>query len=79
MGFFLGDIAFMLELFGFVFGLVLLHYAKKDGGLIQASAVIMIAGSVLLALCTSMGTYKVCTHYKMECFKEMKEAARPRE
>lgn len=56
--FFLGDIAFMLELFGFCLALVLLHQAKKENGLVRAAGVILLIGSIVLGLCTSMGVYK---------------------
>lgn len=68
--FFLGDIALMLELFGFCIALVLL--SKKEGGLVRAAGVILLIGSIVLALCTSMGVYKRRAFIEKE-FKEMKK------
>ena len=56
--FFLGDIALMLELFGFCVALVLLHQSRQENGLVRAAGVILLIGSVVLALCTSMSVYK---------------------
>lgn len=56
--FFLGDIALMLELFGFCIALVLLHQAKKDNGLVRAAGIILLIGSLFLAIMTSCGMYK---------------------
>ena len=83
MGMFLGDIAFMIELFGFAFGLILLHHAKKDGKLLRVAGIVMIVGSILFAICTGMGVYKMRSHNWMEHMskemKEMKEASHSRE
>lgn len=56
--FFLGDIALMLELFGFCLALVLLHRGTSEGGLVRAAGVILLIGSIVLILCTGMGMYK---------------------
>ncbi len=71
--FFLGDIALMLELFGFCVALVLLHQAaKENGGLVRVAGIILLIGSVVLALCTSMGVYKRRTMGK-EVMEHMKK------
>jgi hypothetical protein len=56
--FFLADIAFMWELFGFCIGLAFLGRARTEGGLARAAGVILIIGSLALALCTAMGVNK---------------------
>ncbi len=77
MWFFLGDIALMLELFGFVFGLVLLHKGSKEGGLVRAAGVILLIGSIFLAVCTGMGAYKMrCGKFMEHMSKEAKERTR---
>ncbi len=55
--FFLADIAFMLELFGFCLALLFLHQGKKEGGLVRVAGVLLLIGSIVLGLCTSMGVY----------------------
>ncbi|MBS0656025.1 MAG: hypothetical protein JSR46_09625, partial [Verrucomicrobia bacterium] len=65
--FFLGDIAFMLELFGFCIALMFLHHAKKEGsGLARAAGVILLIGSVILALCTTMGVSARRAYFEKE-------------
>jgi hypothetical protein len=56
--FFLADIAFMWELIGFCMSLILLHKAKNEGGLIRAAGIVLLVGSLALALCTAMGVSK---------------------
>ncbi len=56
--FFLGDIALMLELFGFCIALVFLARARTEGGAVRAAGIILLIGSLLLAFCTSWGVYK---------------------
>jgi hypothetical protein len=68
--FFLGDIAFMLELFGLCFALVLL--AKKEGGLVRTAGVILLIGSIVLAVCTSMGVSKRRAFLEKEYMEHMK-------
>ena len=55
---FLGEIAFMLELFGFCIGLILLHKAASEGGLVRAAGIILLIGSIFLGLCTLTGAYE---------------------
>jgi hypothetical protein len=71
--FFLGDIAFMLELFGFCLALVLLHQAKKEDGLVRAAGIILLIGSIVLALCTSMGVYKRRAFIEKEYMEHTKQ------
>lgn len=71
--FFIADIALMLELMGFVFGLVLLYHAKKADGLVRAAGIIMIVGSIIIGIWTCMGIYKIRSHRMMEHMKHMKE------
>ncbi len=81
--FFLGDIALMLELFGFCFSLVLLHKASRGccghdetrrenngHGLVRAAGVILLIGSLVLAGCTSMGIYKRRAFINKEMMKD---------
>ncbi len=77
--FFLGDIALMLELFGFCIALVLLHKANHDchgetrresAGLIRAAGTILLIGSLILAGCTSMGIYKRRAFMNKEMMKD---------
>ena len=56
--FFLADIAFMFELFGFCLALVFLHRAKTEGGLVRAAGIILLIGSLVLGLWTAMGVNK---------------------
>lgn len=70
----LGDVALVLQLIAFCFGLVLLHHAKKEGGLVRAAAIVLIVGSILLAASTCTGMCKVRASKWMEhVSKEMKE------
>ena len=55
--FFLADIAFMLELFGFCLALHFLHQGAKEGGLVRTAGVILLIGSIVLGLCTASGVY----------------------
>ena len=71
--FFLGDIAFMLELFGFCIALVLLHQAKKENGLVRAAGVILLVGSIVLAICTSMGVSARRSFFDKEYMEHMKQ------
>ncbi|NOY90168.1 MAG: hypothetical protein GXP55_03085 [Deltaproteobacteria bacterium] len=52
---FLGDIAFMLELFAAAAGLVLLHLAAKEAPakLLRAAGLVLLLGGVGASLCTS--------------------------
>ncbi len=70
--FFLGDIAFMLELFGFCMALVLLHQSRKEGGLVRAAGIILLLGSLLFGFCTAMGVYARRTLIEKECMEMMK-------
>ncbi len=56
--FFLGDIALMLELFGFCLALVFLGKAAKEGGLMRAAGIILLIGSLFLGFCTTMAVSK---------------------
>jgi len=54
MGQFLGDIAFMLELFAVAVGLVVLHHGAKQAPakLLRAAGWLLVAGGAGAALCT---------------------------
>ena len=50
---FLGDIAFMLELFAVAGGLVLLYQASRENaGLLRAAGLVLVIGGILTAACT---------------------------
>ena len=53
MALFLGDIAGMLEIFAIAGGLILLHFAAKEGAkLLRIAGWILIAGGIILGACT---------------------------
>lgn len=53
MAVFLGDIAGMLEIFAIAGGLILLHYAAKEGAkLLRVAGWIMLVGGIVVGACT---------------------------
>ncbi len=75
--FFLGDIALMLELFGFCIALVLINRGKNEGGLVRAAGIILLIGSLVLGLCTSMGVSKRRGFIEKEMKENMMKKDRP--
>ncbi len=70
--FFLADIAFMLELFGFCMALMLIHRAKEAGGLVRTAGILLLIGSVLLAGSTFMGVKVRRAACEKACVKKQK-------
>ena len=53
MALFLGDIAGMLEIFAIAGGLILLHFAAKEGAkLLRIAGWILLAGGIIVGACT---------------------------
>ncbi len=56
---FMGDIAAMLEIALIGAGLIVLHFAHKDGAkLLKSAAYIMLVGGILGLLCTTYYWFK---------------------